>query len=237
MKAPSFQFYPADWRKDPAVQSLSYHDRGIWFEIICLMHESEQRGKLLLNGKSIPDEALSRLLGLDNQILTKTLTTLLDFGVAAICPETGALMNKRMVRDEEIRKVRKECGFLGGNPQLKKDLVNQKSTTLLNQKSTPSSSSSSSSSELNAKTNKRPQNLNEVQSAGFKAGVSKEDCEAFWHHFESTGWIDKNGHEVQNWQSKLMSWNNFKINQKNYPKSSMQSARIEEKIEIKEFVL
>ena len=206
MKAPSFQFYPADWRKDPAVQSLSYHDRGIWFEIICLMHESEQRGKLLLNGKSIPDEALSRLLGLDKQILTKTLTTLLDFGVAAICPESGALMNKRMVRDEEIRKMRKECGFLGGNPQLKKDLVNQKPT--------PSSSSSSSSSELNAKTNKRPQNLNEVLASGFKSGVSKEECESFWHHFESTGWIDKNGHEVQKWQSKLMSWKNFKINEK-----------------------
>ena len=32
-KIPAFQFYPADWRKDPGVQSLSYNDRGIWIEI------------------------------------------------------------------------------------------------------------------------------------------------------------------------------------------------------------
>lgn len=88
--------------------------------------------------------------------------------------------------------------------------------------------------DINAKTNKRPQNLDQVVSAGFKSGVSKEECESFWHHFESTGWIDKNGHEVQNWQSKLMSWKNFKNNEKggnhgNYGKNSVtHSATTEE---------
>lgn len=144
MKLPAFQFYPADWRKDPGVQSLSFHDRGVWFEILCLMHESEQRGKLLLNGKPMPDDALARLLGLDKQNLTKTLTTLLEYGVASR-DEEGALMNRRMVRDEELRKIRQESGKLGGNPVL----VKQNSTKTekgVNQKSTPSSSSSSSSS-------------------------------------------------------------------------------------------
>lgn len=50
MKLPAFQFYPGDWRKDPGVQSLSFHDRGVWHEMLCLMHESEERGKLTLNG-------------------------------------------------------------------------------------------------------------------------------------------------------------------------------------------
>jgi hypothetical protein len=146
-KLPSWQFYPGDWRKDPAVQSLSYNDRGVWFEILCLMHESEQRGKLLLNGKKMPDDALARLLGLDKQILNRTLTTLLRFGVASLCPLTGALMNRRMIRDEEIRKIRTECGKRGGNPTLlnqNPDLLNQNPTSMDNQKSTPSSSSSSS---------------------------------------------------------------------------------------------
>jgi hypothetical protein len=144
MKLPAFQFYPADWRKDPAVQSLSYHDRGVWFEILCLMHESEQRGKLLLNGKPMPEDALARLLGLDKQNLTKTLTTLLDYGVASRCEETGALMNRRMVRDEELRKIRQEAGRKGGNPVLLNQNANQNPTTPVKQKSTPSSSSSSS---------------------------------------------------------------------------------------------
>jgi hypothetical protein len=56
-----------------------------------------------------------------------------------------------MVRDEKLRDTRKECGKLGGNPQLKncrnQSLDNQNSTTPDNQTSTPSSSISSSSSE------------------------------------------------------------------------------------------
>jgi hypothetical protein len=137
-KLPAIQFYPGDWRKDPGVQALSFHDRGVWFEIILLMHESDERGKLLLNGKPMPEPALARLLGLDNQNLTTTLTTLLDFGVASRCEETGAIMCRRMLRDENLRNIRKEAGSKGGNPILLK----QKPTTQLKQKPTPSSSTS-----------------------------------------------------------------------------------------------
>jgi hypothetical protein len=141
-KLPAIQFYPGDWRRDIGVQSLSYHDRGVWFEVLMLMHQSERRGVLVLNGRAMPDESIGRMLGLDNQSLTTTLTNLLTSGVASREPATDALMCRRMVRDEELRKTRKECGKLGGNPVL----VNQKSTTGDKQIPTPSSSSSSSSS-------------------------------------------------------------------------------------------
>jgi hypothetical protein len=139
-RLPAFQFYPADWRKDPGVQSLDYETRGIWFEMLCLMHESEERGVLLLNGQPIPDSALCRLLGLDNQNLTTAITTLLTYGVAHRREEDGAIYNRRMVKDEALRIIRKNAGSLGGNPVL----VKQKSTSQVKQKSTPSSSSSSS---------------------------------------------------------------------------------------------
>jgi hypothetical protein len=96
------------------------------------MHESEQRGKLLLNGLKMPENVLARLLGLDKQILTTTLTTLLTYGVVKVEKETGVLYSKRMVSDELLRQIRSEAGKLGGNPMLK-------------QKPTPSSTSSSSS--------------------------------------------------------------------------------------------
>jgi hypothetical protein len=143
---PAIQFYPGDWRKDPGVQSLSFHDRGVWFELLLLMHESERRGVLLLNGQPMPEEAISRVLGLDKQILTTTLTTLLTYGVASVEAETGALYSRRMVRDEEIRNLRAEAGKKGGNPSLLNHAANQKLTTVVKQKPTPSSSSSSSSS-------------------------------------------------------------------------------------------
>jgi hypothetical protein len=148
MKMPSMQFYPADWRKDPGVQALDYFERGVWFEMLCLMHESAERGVLLLNGNPMPETALSRVLGLDNQILNQTLTTLLNYGVASV-REDGALFCRRMVKDEELCQIRREAGKLGGNP----NLVNQNSTKAptktqaknqnrVNQIPTPSSSSS-----------------------------------------------------------------------------------------------
>lgn len=141
-KLPALQFYPGDWRKDPGVQSLNYHDRGIWFEILLLMHESEQRGKLLLNGKPMPEEALARLLGVDKQILTTTLSTLLTYGVASLDDETGAFMSRRMVRDESVRQIKIKAGKLGGNPVLLKQTAKQNSTTGVKQKGGSSSSSS-----------------------------------------------------------------------------------------------
>ena len=141
-RLPAFQFYPADWRKDPGVQSLDFETRGIWWEIICLLHESDERGVLLLNGHPMPESALCRLLGLDNQKLTTALTTLLTYGVAKRRESDGALYSKRMVADENLRQIRKLAGSKGGNPLL----LNQKPTTLVKQNPTPSSSSSSSSS-------------------------------------------------------------------------------------------
>lgn len=141
-KLPAFQFYPGDWRKDMGVQALNYFDRGVWHEMICLMHESERRGVLVLNGNAMTDDMLAQILGLDKQILTTTLTTLLTTGVASRESETGAIMCRRMVRDEKLHQIRASSGILGGNPAL----LNQKSTTLGGQTATPSSSSSVSSS-------------------------------------------------------------------------------------------
>jgi len=140
MKLPAFQFYPADWRKDTAVQALDYHHRGIWFEMICLMHESSERGVLLLNGHPMPEDVLARLLGLDKQTMSDALTKILCYGVARRREYDGAIYSHRMVKDENLIQIRRESGKKGGNPVL----LNQNLTTLVNQNPTPSSSSSSS---------------------------------------------------------------------------------------------
>ena len=138
-KLPAMQFYPGDWRKDPGVQSLPYKERGVWFEILLLMHESKERGKLLLNGLPMPEEALARLLGLDNQEVNQILGMLLTYGVASR-DDAGALFSRRMVRDEEVRRMRAEAGKKGGNPALVKPRdnqeVNQQDNHSANQKST-----------------------------------------------------------------------------------------------------
>lgn len=102
-KLPALQFYPGDWKKDIGVQSLSMHDRGVWLEILFLMHDSSRRGVLLLGDKAMPVEVLARILGMPKESLDETLEHLVSYGVTERETRTGALVNRRMLRDENER--------------------------------------------------------------------------------------------------------------------------------------
>jgi hypothetical protein len=119
MKLPALHFYPGDWKKDLGVQALEFFDRHVWFEMLLLMHDSEERGVLLVNGKPPSEEALARLIGLDKQTLSKALANIKDNGVCGM-REDGAYFSRRMVRDEDIRQKRIKAGSSGGNPALLK---------------------------------------------------------------------------------------------------------------------
>lgn len=202
MKLPAFQFYPGDWRKDPGVQSLDYQSRGVWLEILCLMHESERRGVLLLNGKAMPESALARLLGIEPNLLNQILTTLDNHGVTSREAETGALMSRRMVRDESLRKIRQTCGKKGGNPVL----LNQIPTTGDNQISTPSSSSSSSPSvEEREGVCIPPMTRQELDRLAEMRGVPKECVEWFWNTHDARGWTDATGQPIRKVEPMLMN--------------------------------
>ncbi len=113
-KRPAFQFYIGDWRKDPGVQALDYEARGVWLEMLLLMHESDDRGRLLLNGRPMPDQALARNLGITEASLKQIVSKIEGYGVASRDPETGALYCRRMVRDEDLRQKKVEAGRKGG---------------------------------------------------------------------------------------------------------------------------
>lgn len=46
MKRPSLQFYPADWRANAKLRRCSFAERGVWLEVMCLLHDSEDYGIL-----------------------------------------------------------------------------------------------------------------------------------------------------------------------------------------------
>jgi hypothetical protein len=151
-KRPAFQFYPADWRKDVALQSCSLAARGLWIDLICLAHESEIYGFLIINGSKMDEKAIAKLVGETRAKTSRLLQELEGKGVFSR-DENGVIFSRRMVKDEHIRTVRAGAGKLGGNPLLVADKVKQKTRKegdLLNlgdkQVPTPSSSSSSSSS-------------------------------------------------------------------------------------------
>jgi hypothetical protein len=113
-KLPAFQFYVGDWRKDIGVQGLDFEHRGVWLEVLCLMHESPERGRLVLpSGDPLPDEAIARNLSITEAEWKQKRSKLLAYGVASQ-DEDGVLYNRRMVRDEDIRNKRAEAGRKGG---------------------------------------------------------------------------------------------------------------------------
>lgn len=143
LKRPAFQFYPADWRKDPALSTCSLAARGLWIELMCIAHESDEYGVLSIAGKAMTTQQLARAVGESPAMVMKLLNELSDANVFSR-DEKGAIFSRRMVRDEHIRNVRAEAGRLGGNPDLLAKKVKQKDKQNTEQILTPSSSSSSS---------------------------------------------------------------------------------------------
>ena len=41
---PWLKFYPRDWRGDQALRLVSLHARGLWIELLCVMHEATPYG-------------------------------------------------------------------------------------------------------------------------------------------------------------------------------------------------
>jgi hypothetical protein len=132
VKRPAFQFYPADWRKDMALQSCSVAARGLWVDMLCIAHECEPYGHLTVNGKPMTAAQIGRHTGLTQRECEKLLQELADAGVSSTTEE-GVIYSRRMVRDEDLRNRRaeggslgsehgikgKEFGKLGGNPKKK----------------------------------------------------------------------------------------------------------------------
>ena len=147
-KRPSFQFYPSDWLRDTALRSCSIGARGLWMDMICYMHEGNPYGYLKVGDKVILPDNLARMVGQTLSEVEGWLSELSQAGVYDLID--GAIVSRRMVKDENLRNIRALGGKLGGNPALKvKDKVNLKIEKEVKQKPTPSSSSSSSSSIIN----------------------------------------------------------------------------------------
>ena len=118
MKRPSFQFYPADWRKDAALQSCSIAAQGLWINLMCIAHECEPYGHLIINGKPMAAAQIGRLVGLSAKECQALIDELSDAGVLSI-DEEGAIYSRRMVKDEQVRNARAAGGKAGSEHGIK----------------------------------------------------------------------------------------------------------------------
>ena len=179
-KLPAFQFYPGDWLRDPGIRACSLAARGLWIEMLCLMHQAEPYGHLKAGSMIVSPEMLSRMVGANLKQIETTLEELEKVGVFSKSVE-GIIYSRRMVKDEAIRRMRSQCGKLGGNPKLKdnqkdnpcdKHDVNPPIENLGKQNLTPSVSSSCS----NINTFQNPSDSGEACQTFYEAYNANRGC-------------------------------------------------------------
>jgi len=140
MKLPAIQFYPGDWLRDPGVRACSLQARGLWIEMLCLMHEGEPYGHLTINGRAIELRTLSRLVGAEMKRTCAALKELESNGVFSRTKD-GTIYSRRMVKDAYLRAIRAKAGSLGGKTT-SQFLLKQMPKQNFKQTTPPSSSSS-----------------------------------------------------------------------------------------------
>ena len=118
---PYFPFYVQDFLTDEKLMECSAASVGVYIKVMCIMHKSEPYGTILLKqkdkqtGKQIQDFALkiARSLPFSLQIIETALTELLEENVLFL--EGDFLVQKRMVKDNDLSIKRSIAGSKGGN--------------------------------------------------------------------------------------------------------------------------
>ena len=120
---PWLKFYPSDWRGDPKLRMCSLAARGLWLEILTLMHEATPRGHLLINGIAPNATQLSALVGSPQDQVSVGLSELESVDVFSRT-ESGVIYSRRMTRDEKSASASRANGCLGGRPRNLKHNLN-----------------------------------------------------------------------------------------------------------------
>lgn len=126
MSEPWLKFYPTDWRSDPRLRMCGLAARGLWIELIALMHEAVPYGHLLVSGLSPTDAQLAVLAGAPSDQIPGLLG---ELEAAGVFSRTGAgvIYSRKMTRMAKKAAIARKNGKNGGNPSLRKEKGNHAS--------------------------------------------------------------------------------------------------------------
>lgn len=120
---PWFKFFPTDWRADPQLRMCSLAARGLWIELLGIMHEADERGFLTVNGLAISPKQVAVLVGCSEPEANHHMLELEQAGVFSR-RKNGVIYSRRMERDENLSRKNRENGKKGGLASLGKDTGN-----------------------------------------------------------------------------------------------------------------
>jgi hypothetical protein len=115
--APWMKFFPSDWRADQSLRVCSLAARGLWIEMLCVMHNATPYGHLLINGSPVSDTQLAMLAGTSSNQIPALVGELELAGVFSRTGK-GVIYSRRMTRDEKKAALARKNGLQGGNPNL-----------------------------------------------------------------------------------------------------------------------
>ena len=118
------KWYPSDWRADQALRICSLAARGLWIEMLCIMHESSKPGLLMINDNPVTETHLALMTGASPDQVANLIAELESAGVFSRNRE-GVIYSRRMTRDQKRAKTARKNGKKGGNPTLRKQRRNQ----------------------------------------------------------------------------------------------------------------
>lgn len=153
-KLPSFQFYPGDWMKDPALRSVSVAARGLWMDLLCLMFECTERGVLARpNGEPYTAKDISRATGVPIRSVKRYVEELKLAGVCSFNIK-DAITSRRQMRDhlKRLASNKRQAAYRNSrNLAQKGDADVTGGVTRMSHDSSSSSSSSTSVTKKNKK--------------------------------------------------------------------------------------
>lgn len=97
---PWMKFYPSDWAADEKLRMCSLAARGLWIEMIALMHRSDQYGHLLVGNIAPTDAQLAVLVGASPDQIPDLIGELESVGVLNRTKE-GHIYSQEMASDPD----------------------------------------------------------------------------------------------------------------------------------------
>lgn len=112
------KFYFDKWRNDPGLRLCSLAARGLWMDLLGVMHNSTPYGHLVVNMVPCSTRDVMQFVGTSTfKEVKKLMSELKDAGVFSETSE-GVVYCRRMVRDNAMREKSRVYGKTGGNPAL-----------------------------------------------------------------------------------------------------------------------
>lgn len=114
------KFRPAEWRSNLKLRGCTPAARCLWIEMMCLMHEAEPYGHLLVDGQPPTPTELGEVASVGPAWQIPYLLDMLEAAGLFSRTAEDVIYSPLMVREERRRQVARRNGKAGGNPKLRK---------------------------------------------------------------------------------------------------------------------